>query len=73
MKDTRIPLSIAFLDVDRRVLNILAMTPLDTDPRYPSAGDSSYALEVNQGWFEAHEIASGSIAEFNLPRVLLVE
>jgi uncharacterized membrane protein (UPF0127 family) len=73
MKDTRIPLSIAFLDVDRRVLNLLDMTPLDTDPRYPSAGASSYALEVNQGWFEAHEIASGSIAEFNLPRVLLVE
>ena len=73
MKDTRIPLSIAFLDVDRRVLNLLDMTPLDTDPHYPSAGDSAYALEVNQGWFEAHGIASGSIAEFNLPRVLLIE
>ena len=73
MKDTRIPLSIAFLDGDRRVLNILAMTPMQTEQRYPSAGDSAYALEVNQGWFQAHGIASGSIAQFTLPRVLLVK
>jgi hypothetical protein len=73
MKDTRIPLSIAFLDVDRRVLNILAMTPMQTEQRYPSTGDAHYALEVNEGWFEARGIADGSIAEFKLPRVLLIE
>ncbi len=73
MKDTRIPLSIAFLDVDRRVLNLLDMTPLETDPRYPSAGDARYALEVNEGWFKQHGIGTCDLAEFTLPRVLLVK
>jgi hypothetical protein len=73
MKDTRMALSIAFLDVDRRVLNVLDMAPMQTEQRYPSAGDAAYALEVNEGWFEAHGIAKDSIAEFNLPRVLLIE
>jgi len=72
MKDTRIPLSIAFLDVDRRVLNILAMTPMQTEQRYPSTGDANYALEVNEGWFEQHGIGRRDLAEFTLPRVLLV-
>lgn len=73
MKDTRIALSIAFLDDEKRVLNVLAMAPLQTEQRYPSAGDAAYALEVNQGWFEAHGIAEGGLAEFTLPRVLLIE
>jgi uncharacterized membrane protein (UPF0127 family) len=73
MNDTRIPLSIAFLDAERRVLNVLAMTPLETEPRYPSAGAARYALEVNEGWFEQHAIGVGDLAEFTLPRVLLVE
>ncbi len=73
MKDTRIPLSIAFLDIDRRVLNVLTMTPIQTEQRYPSAGDAHYALEVNEGWFERHAIGTGDLAEFALPRVLLVE
>ncbi len=72
MKDTRIPLSIAFLDVDRRVLNLLDMTPLETEQRYPSTGDANYALEVNEGWFEQHGISPRDLAEFTLPRVLLV-
>lgn len=72
MKDTRIPLSIAFLDVDRRVLNILAMTPMQTEQRYPSTGDAHYALEVNEGWFERHGIDTRDLAEFTLPRVVLV-
>jgi hypothetical protein len=73
MKDTRIPLSIAFLDVDHRILNILAMAPLQTEQRYPSAGDAAYALEVNEGWFEAHGIGARDLAEFTVPRVLLIE
>jgi uncharacterized membrane protein (UPF0127 family) len=73
MKDTHMPLSIAFLDAHRAVLNTLDMTPLQTEERYPSAGDAAYALEVNQGWFEAHGVAVGDVAEFALPRVLRVQ
>ena len=72
MKDTHIPLSIALLDIDRRVLNLLDMTPLQTEQRYPSTGDARYAIEVNEGWFEQHGISPRDLAEFTLPRVLLV-
>lgn len=73
MKDTRIPLSIAFLDADKTVTNTHDMAPLDSGPRYPSEGAARYALEVNQGWFEANGVTPGSVARFSLPRVLLVE
>ena len=73
MKDTRIALSIAFLDGERQVINIHDMTPLQTDERYPSDGPARYALEVNMGGFAERKIGVGDVIEFSLPRVMLVE
>ena len=73
MRDTYIALSIAFLDEHRAVLNTLDMTPLQTEERYPSAGNAAFALEVNQGWFAAHGVAAGDVVDFTLPRVLRVQ
>ncbi|MCP4626479.1 MAG: DUF192 domain-containing protein [bacterium] len=70
MKDTFIPLSIAFLDKSGKILNILDMVPMQTDPQYQSGRPASYALEVNQGWFHAHGIEIGDIVEMKLPLVL---
>lgn len=64
MENTTIPLDIAFIDPDRAILNILAMKPLDTGPRYESAGPAQYALEVNQGWFARHGIKAGDRVSF---------
>jgi uncharacterized protein len=50
MHNTRIPLSVAFLNADGRVLNIADMRPED-DTIHRSAAPARYALEVNQGWF----------------------
>lgn len=62
MKDTRIPLSIAFADVDGVILRIADMEPFDVDST-SSLYPAKYALEVNKGWFEAHDIEKGSVIE----------
>ena len=67
MKDTLIPLSIAFMDSEGRIVDIQDMKPLDDDPpSYVSARPAQYALEVNQGFFEERGVEVGDRAE--LPR-----
>jgi hypothetical protein len=70
MKDTHIPLSIAFLDDSGLILSIQHMTPMQTDERYRSLQPVRYALEVNQGWFAEHGIGVGDIVEMKLPVVI---
>lgn len=58
MKDTPVPLSIAFIDEGRAIVDILDLQPLDETPRY-SARPYRYALEVPQGWFARAGIQIG--------------
>lgn len=66
MKNTFIPLSIAFLDRDGEIIEIHRMDPNDTSHRYISGSPARYALEVNQGWFDKNGIVPGDRAEFDL-------
>ena len=59
MKNTLIPLSVAFIDRDFRVLNIADMEPRSLRT-HPSQGPARYALEVNQGWFGRHGVEAGT-------------
>lgn len=61
MKDTLIPLSIAFLDADGRILRILDMEPCRADPCPVYVPGVAYraALEVNQGAFERAGVKVG--------------
>jgi uncharacterized membrane protein (UPF0127 family) len=60
MRNTKIPLSIAYADSDGKILEIKSMNPLD-ETVVPSRSDEvDYALEVNQGWFARHGITSGA-------------
>jgi uncharacterized membrane protein (UPF0127 family) len=70
MKDTFIPLSIAYLDESGQIFSIQNMVPLQTEDQYPSSRPAAYALEVNQGWFRRHGIEVGDIVEMKLPLVL---
>ena len=70
MRDTLIPLSIAFLDDEGRILGIEKMTPMQTTANYRSPGPARYALEVNQGWFGERGIKAGDILDFQLPAIL---
>ena len=58
MKNTLIPLSVAFLDVDGRILNILDMEPQTLDT-HTAAGPAVYAIETNKGWFAANKVKPG--------------
>lgn len=62
MKNTLIPLSIAFFDKDKTIINVLNMNvPVgQTLIKYRSTAPAAYALEVPQGWFEKHEIERGA-------------
>lgn len=64
MKNTYIPLSIAFLDHDGRIFEIHDMDPREPTRRYISKTPGRYALEVNQGWFFEKGIAVGDKLEF---------
>lgn len=69
MKNTRIPLSVAFIDRDYRILNIADMQPHSLRT-HPSTGPARYALEVNQGWFARHGIEAGTRID-DLERLLI--
>ncbi len=62
MKNTRIPLTIAYLDSSGRVLELHDGRPLDEAALLPSQ-PYRFALEVNQGWFGRHGLGVGAKVE----------
>ncbi len=66
MKNTLLPLSVAFIDGNGKIINIEDMKPQTTDSH---CGKKlvRYALEMNQGWFRQKNIKPGNAIE-GLPR-----
>lgn len=62
MKDTLIPLSIAFVSGSKEIVDIQAMKPLSEEVYFP-AKPYRYALEVNRGYFEENDISVGDRIE----------
>jgi uncharacterized membrane protein (UPF0127 family) len=62
MKNTHIPLSIAFIDANGRILNIEDMAP-QTETTHRSRGPGLYALEMRKGWFAERGIRAGDRVE----------
>lgn len=62
MRDTLIPLSVAFVLENGTIIDIQDMEPQTTELHRP---DEKYrnAIEVNRGWFERNGIAVGDIVE----------
>ena len=58
MKNTKIPLDIAFINKDGIIESIKELEPLNTTPVY-SDSEVLYALEVNRGWFVEKNIKVG--------------
>jgi len=59
MRNTLIPLSIAFISDEGKILKIEHMKPKDLSSTR-SKDKVRYALEVNKGWFERHGIVPGA-------------
>ena len=68
MKDTAIPLSIAFVDVNDRIVGVREMEPCRADPCPTYAVGRPYvlAIEANAGWFGEHGIGAGDRVAFEV-------
>lgn len=66
MKNTLIPLSVAFIDETGKIVNIEDMEPQTTDS-HCARKPVLYALEMNRGWFKQKNIKPGSAID-GLPR-----
>ena len=64
MKNTYIPLSIAYLSADGVILEIFDMQPLSLET-VQSTKPARYALEVPQGWFKQAGLEPGDRFEFS--------
>jgi uncharacterized protein len=62
MKNTLVPLSIAYISHDGKILEIYDMQPQNLDP-VRSSRSVRYALEVPQGWFGRSGLAPGDRLE----------
>jgi uncharacterized membrane protein (UPF0127 family) len=58
MRNTYIPLSVAFIDEQGKILNIEDMQP-QTDDNHCAARPARFALEMGIGWFAKRGIAAG--------------
>lgn len=69
MKDTLIPLSIAFWGEDGRIVALLDMEPCEADPcpTYDPGREFLGALEVEQGLFAERGVAVGDLVELGEP------
>lgn len=63
MRNTQIPLDIAFLDRGGTIVDIQQMEPF-TDETHVSGRPAMYALEMREGWFEEHGVEVGDRVEF---------
>jgi len=59
MRNTYIPLSIAYIDADGRIVNVADMAPRD-ESSHPSNGLALYALEMRKGWFAEKGLGPGA-------------
>ena len=59
MKNTLLPLSVAFLDSDGVILNVEEMLP-QTETNHCAVKPALYALEMNAGWFKHKNIKPGT-------------
>lgn len=66
MKNTLLPLSVAFLDENGRIINIEEMQP-QTLEAHCGSKPARYALEMNQGWFKQRNVKPGAIVS-GLPK-----
>jgi len=62
MKNTRVPLSIAFISKDARIVRIIDMHPFGEES-HSSGVPVRFALEMSQGWFREHGIEPGNRVE----------
>jgi uncharacterized protein len=64
MKNTFLPLTIAYFDKTKTLIDTYDMKPVDETKIYRSKKKSLYALETNKGWFTKNKIHDGCKFDF---------
>ena len=59
MKNTTLPLSVAYINESGLILEIHDLRPLDEKPVPSAFSNIAYALEMEQGWFARNGILAG--------------
>ena len=66
MRNTYVPLSLAYIDTEGVIRETHDLQPLN-ESSVPSAADNiQFVLEVPQGWFKRHNIATGTVVRTQL-------
>ncbi len=63
MKNTLIPLSVAYIDPTGSIMEIYDMQPLNEELIPSTSPAVLYALEMRKGWFEQNGIKPGTVVE----------
>lgn len=61
MRNTRVPLSAAYIDPEGVILEIHDLQPLNETPAQAGSDNIQYVLEVKQGWFRRHNVSTGAV------------
>ena len=66
MKNTKIPLSAAYINPEGVILEIHKLEPEDTNSVTAGSDQIQYVLETTQGWFERHNVTTGAVVRTEL-------
>ena len=72
MLNTHFDLSVAFLDAQKRVINIEDMTA-ETLTIHLATAPFRYAVEARKGWFSSHGVVPGATATFTIPAGVIID
>ncbi len=61
MRNTKVPLSCAYLDPEGTILELHDLKPLDETPVEAASDRVQYVLETAQGWFQRHHVGVGAV------------
>ena len=61
MKNTSVPLSIAYIDRNGIIQEIYPLQPLNTNAVVSRSGQIQFMLETSQGWFQRKGISTGAV------------
>jgi len=59
MKNTLVPLTVAYIDADGKILELHDLKPKDESPVYARTAGILYVLEMKQGWFARKGVVPG--------------
>ena len=65
MKKTNLPLSVAFINQDRTIVQINDLQPLSTDSICSESERIVAAIDMNNDWFEENDLKEGSQVNLN--------